>query len=134
MNDELYAEKLAWFKEHERPEAALAVADNAEYIMIALAWTSMNTRCADKITEPASASDHDVWDWLWDNAEYSPAELIDRIGIPLSLTGLEKKMRFLIGNRVIYPDGTVNSYVQRYLREQVLKLFDAKSRRPVKKT
>jgi len=134
MNDELYAEKLAWFKEHERPEAALAVADNAEYIMIVLAWISMNVKCADSITEPAGDSEHEAWDWLWDNAEYSPAELIDRIGIPLSLAGLEKKMRFLIGNRVIYPDGTVNSCVQRYLREQVLKLFDAKSRRPVKKT
>jgi hypothetical protein len=134
MNDVLYAEKLAWFKERERPEAALAVADDTEYIMIVLAWTGTNVKCADSITEPLDDSEHEAWDWLWENAEYSPAELIDRIGIPLSLAGLEKKMRFLIGNRVIYPDGTANSYVERYLREQVLKLFDAKSQRPVKRS
>jgi len=39
-------------------------------------------------------------------------------------------MKPLIGNRIIYPDGTINSYVQRYLREQVVKLFEAKSKKP----
>jgi hypothetical protein len=36
------------------------------------------------------------------------------------------KLRSLIGNRILYPDGTVNSFAQRYLRERVLKLFQAK--------
>ena len=35
-------------------------------------------------------------------------------------------MKPLIGNRVLYPDGTVNSFVQRYLRDRVLKLFEPK--------
>ena len=42
-------------------------------------------------------------------------------------------MRLLIANRILYPDGTANSFVQRYLREQVLELFDAKLKRPAKK-
>jgi hypothetical protein len=42
-------------------------------------------------------------------------------------------MKPLIGNRILYPDGTVNSFVQRYLREQVLKFFDTKLKRPAKK-
>lgn len=37
-------------------------------------------------------------------------------------------MRPLTGNRVLYPDGTVNSFVQRYLRQQVLKLFQTKAK------
>jgi hypothetical protein len=39
----------------------------------------------------------------------------------------------LIGNRIIYPDGTVNSFVERYLRERVVKLFEAKPKKSVKK-
>jgi hypothetical protein len=33
---------------------------------------------------------------------------------------------------VIYPDGTINSFVQRYLRDRVLKLFEAKPARSTK--
>jgi len=47
---------------------------------------------------------------------------------------VERKLKPLVGNRVLYPDGTVNSYVQRYLRERVLRLFDAKPRKPAKGT
>jgi len=71
-----------------------------------------------------------VWEWLWENTKYSRAELKEKIGVPLSELSLGIKMRPLIGNRVLYPDGTVNSFVQRYLREQVLKLFEAKPKRP----
>jgi len=35
--------------------------------------------------------------------------------------------------RIIYRDGTVNSFVQRYLREKVLKLFAAKPKAPGRK-
>ena len=54
-------------------------------------------------------------------------------GTSLSEAGLENKMRPLIGNRILYPDGTVNSYVQRYLREKVINLFDRKTRKITKK-
>ncbi len=74
-----------------------------------------------------------VWDWLWENARYSKKELLEKSGVPLSELGLENKMKPLIGNRILYPDGTVNSFVQRYLREQVVKLFEVKSKRPAMK-
>jgi hypothetical protein len=45
---------------------------------------------------------------------------------------LENKLRKLINNRIIYPDGTVNSFVQRYLREQVVRLFDPKLKKAAK--
>jgi hypothetical protein len=48
--------------------------------------------------------------------------------------GFDKKLRTLVGNRVIYPDCTINSYVQRYLREKVLKLFQTKPTRASAKT
>jgi hypothetical protein len=69
---------------------------------------------------------------MWANTKFSMADLKEKVGISFSELSLENKMKPLIGNRVIYPDGTVNSFVQRYLREQVLKLFEGKLKKPVK--
>lgn len=133
MPEDLFAEKLAWFKRNERPEAVLLVADNPERIKIVIAWTNLNVRRAEKPTELTGESENEVWEWLWKNTSYSRAELREKVSVPFPESGLESKMKPLIGNRVLYPDGTVNSFVQRYLREQVLKLFEAKPKRPVKK-
>lgn len=133
MQEALYDQKLAWFKQNERPEAGLLVADNPERIKIIVAWTSLEVRRVENLSELRSESESEVWEWLWKNARYSQAELIDRIGISFSESVLESKMSPLVGNRILYPDGTINSFVQRYLREQVLKLFETKPKRPVKK-
>ncbi len=132
-NVNLYTEKLAWFKQNEKPEAVLVVANNPDLIKIVVAWTSLDVRRADKLTRLPGESEIEIWEWLWQNTEFSLSELKEKIGISFSELALENKMKPLIGNRIIYPDGTVNSFVQRYLREQVLKLFEAKQKRPVKK-
>jgi len=133
MNEDFYVEKLAWFKQNERPEAVLLVADNPERIKIVIAWTNLSVRRAEKLTELTSESENEVWEWLWENAKFSLSEFKEKIGISFSELALENKMKPLIGNRIIYPDGTVNSFVQRYLREQVLKLFEAKTKKSTKK-
>lgn len=133
MEEDVYDQKLAWFKQNERPEAVLLMADNPERIKIVIAWTNLEVHRVEKLTELRSESKSEVWEWLWKNTRYSQAELIDRIGISFSESGLESKMGPLIGNRILYPDGTINSFVQRYLREQVLKLFEMKPKKPGKK-
>ena len=133
MFEDLYTEKLAWFKQNERPEAVLVVADNPELIKIVVAWTSLDARRSDKLTELTSEAESEVWEWLWENARFSKAELKEKIGVPFSEVALENKLRPLIGNRIIDPDGSVNSFIQRYLREQVLKLSEAKPKKSVKK-
>ncbi|MEE9201764.1 MAG: hypothetical protein V3U31_01035 [Dehalococcoidia bacterium] len=126
-------QKLTWFKQNERPEAVLLVADDPERIKLVVAWTNLEVRRPGKLTELRGESENEVWEWLWKNTKYSRTELVEKIGISFSESGLESKLRPLIGNRILYPDGTVNSFVQRYLREQVLKLFEAKAKRPAKK-
>ena len=133
VNEDLYTEKLASFKQNERPEAVLLVADNPERIKLVVAWSNLDVKRAETLTELRGESENEVWEWLWENTKYSRAELKEKIGVPLSELSLEIKMRPLIGNRVLYPDGRVNSFVQRYLREQVLKLFEAKPKRPARK-
>lgn len=133
MSEDLFAEKLDWFKQNEKPEAVLVIADNLEFIKIIIAWTNLEVRCADKLTELANESEYEVWEWLWENASFSLTEFKKKVGVPYSESVLESKIRPLIGNKVLYPDGTVNSFVQRYLRERVLKLFEAKPNKLNKK-
>ena len=131
--EDVYNEKLAWFKRNEKPEAVLLIADNPELIKIVVAWTSLDLRRVDKLTRLPSESQSEIWEWLWQNTEYSLSELKEKTGISFSEIALENKTKPLIGNRVIYPDGTVNSFVQRYLRERVLKLFETRPKKSVKK-
>jgi hypothetical protein len=126
-----YAEKLAHFKENEKPEVVLLIADDIDLIKIVVAWTNTTVTRAEKLSLLRGDSDSEVWEWLWKNAVYSREELAAKSA--LTEYGFDKKMRPLIGNRVLYPDGTVNSFVQRYLRDRVLKLFEAKPKRPAKK-
>jgi hypothetical protein len=122
-NNGLYYEKLNWFKEHEKPEVLLTVADNSKAIKAIIAWTNTNTRPANRIGILRGNSENEIWTWLWENTEYSNKEMLDKLDTSLSEEGLKARLKTLIGNRVIYPDGTINSYVQKYLREQVVKLF-----------
>jgi hypothetical protein len=133
MTEDLYTEKLNWFKQNERPETVLLIADNPDLVKIVVAWTSLDIRRANKLTDLPGGSESEVWEWLWENTTYSLKELKEKIGTSFSEIALENKIRPLIGNRIIYPDGAVNSFVERYLRERVVKLFEAKPKKSVKK-
>jgi len=133
MFSALFAENLNYFKQNEKPETVLLVADNPELIKIIVAWSFLDVKHVDKQTEPAGDSERETWEWLWRNTKFSLSELKEKADISAADYVLEKKMKPLIGNRIIYPDGTVNSYVQRYLKERVVKLFEAKPKRVTKK-
>jgi hypothetical protein len=109
------------------------LADDPERIGIVIAWTNINVKPAETVTELVNTCETVIWDWLWENTLFSYSELKEKTGTSLSEIGLENKMRPLIGNRIIYPDGTVNSYVQRYLRERVVHLFENKGKTNIRK-
>jgi len=133
ISQNLYMEKLAWFKRNEKPETVLLVSENTELIKIILAWTNIDVKCAEKLTDFKSESEKDIWGWLWENTIYSKKEFIDTTGIHFSETALDVKLKPLISNRILYPDGTINSYVQRYLRERVVKLFETRTKSKLRK-
>jgi hypothetical protein len=133
MGENFYVDKLAWFKQNEKPEVVLMLADDPERIGIVIAWTNINVKPAETVTEPVNTCETVIWDWLWENTLFSYNELKEKTGTSLSEIGLENKIRPLIGNRIIYPDGTVNSYVQRYLRERVVHLFENKGKTNIRK-
>jgi len=69
MKEDPYAEKLAWFKQNERPEAVLLIADEPDRIKIVIAWTSLDVKRAKKLTKLKGEFENEVWAWLWENAE-----------------------------------------------------------------
>ena len=121
-----YADGLARFKGNEKPEAVLLVAGDPELVKVVVAWSNTVTRPSEPTSALADGSEDAVWRWLWDNARYSRPDLLSRFA--LHEREFDRKWKILVGNRVLYPDGTVNSFVQRYLREKVLNLFNAKPR------
>jgi len=127
MTNDVYSEKLERFKQNEKPEVILFLADNPELTRIVVAWTNTATEQREKLSKLADESENTVWEWLWKNARFSKDELLAKSG--LSDFKFDEKVETLIGNRILYPDGTVNSFVQRYLREKVLGLFNAKPKR-----
>jgi hypothetical protein len=132
MNNDLFIEKLTWFKQNEKPETVLVIAGNQELIKIIVAWSNLEVKPADEMTKLTGDSENAVWDWLWKNAGFSLTELKVKTGLPCSESVLGQMMKPLIGNRILYPDGTVNSFVQRYLRGEVAKLFEAKTKKSTK--
>ncbi len=133
MSEAIFAEKLNYFKQDEKPEVVLLIADSPELIKIIITWTLLDIKQAEKPTELTACSEREVWEWLWENTIFSLVELKEKADISVADYVLAKKMKLLIGNRIIYPDGTVNSYVQRYLKERVVKLFEAKPKKAIKK-
>jgi len=117
-------------KRNEKPEAVLVVADDPEFTKIVVAWTSLDVRPVEEPSRLLGESEREIWEWLWANARYSLDDLAETSSLTAAL--VKRELKPLIGNRGLYPDGTVNSFVQRYLRERVLKLFDAKPRKSAK--
>ena len=133
MDNDFFIEKLHWFKQNEKPEAVLVIADNSELIKIIIGWTNLEVRHTDSILELNNASENEIWEGLWKNTKINLTELKEKTGVPYSESVLESKLKPLIGNRILYPDGTINSFVQRYLRERVLTLFESHLKKPNKK-
>ena len=130
MTEDLFIEKLKHFKQNEKPEAVLVIADNPEFIKILVAWTNLEVEHNKELTKISGESDNEVWEWLWENAKFSLTDLKIMIVVSYSESTLENNMKPLLGNRVLYADGTINSFVQRYLRERVLKFFETKPKKP----
>ena len=132
MRRNRFEDGLDRFKQEEQPEAVLLVASHKDYVNIASAWMHLSVRRRRRLTESAGTSEADQWAWLWENIRFSGENLRQKSGVPEKR--FEERLNTLIANRVLYPDGSVNSFVRRYLREKVLKLLgvDAKTRRELK--
>jgi len=134
MSDELFDQKLQWFKQNEQPEVVLFIADRPDLAKIVITWTNTTVGRTEEESALPDECENATWEWLWENTAFSNHELRTKSGQVRH--SFSEELGKLIGNRILYPDGTVNSFVQRYLRERVLSLFDpqrAKKRESARK-
>jgi len=126
MGNQLYYQHLASFKEKEQPEGVLLLADEPQLIRLSVAWTNIHVEAAEQPSGLDDDSKCAIWNWLWDNTHFSKEDLVSNSGAFRS--SFDGHIRTLIGNRILYPDGSINTFIQRYLRERVARLFDSKPR------
>jgi hypothetical protein len=132
MANNVFGRTLEAFKQKEQPEAVLLVASHKDYANIAAAWMHLEVRRKRRFTKRPADSGADAWAWLWENVCFSEDTLIEKSGVPEKR--FAGRLNTLIANRALYPDGSVNSFVRRYLHERVLKLLgvDAPTRRELR--
>ncbi|MCE5230764.1 hypothetical protein LLG95_14395 [bacterium] len=114
---------LEQFKSGEQPESVLMVVGNAALIRIILCWAGVEIKRVGNPKTCKATGDEARWAWLWSKVTYSRDDLLARIPGAGSRTG--KALDALIASRILYPDGTINSYVQRYLHQRTLQVFGA---------
>lgn len=126
MKKNKWLEALEQIKNDERPECVLLVSGSPSLIRIVVAWMSMPVARRRRLTVMPEYSQK-KWEWLWQNSLYSAEGLAARL--PFCDKELEQKLRGLIANKVLYPDGTVNGYVERFLRARIVKTLSSPGHR-----
>lgn len=121
MKNDLWSKKLEALKKQEKPETVLVVAGSAELIRVVVAWMDVRTERKKRLSPCEATNDESVWYWLWKNTVFSEDRFYSRI--PGCRKKAEQNFAALVANRVLYPDGNINGFVERYLREKVLSLF-----------
>ena len=122
MKKNRWLNTLEQFRNDERPECVLLVSGSPSLIRIVVAWMNMPIERYKRPT-PFPQDAEQQWQWLWQNATYSPERLARYV--PSSDKDLDQKVQALIANRVLYPDGTVNSYVEHFLRARIVETLSS---------
>ena len=118
MKKDRWLKTVEQFKDDERPECVLLVSGSPLLIRVVVAWMNMPIERHKRLT-PFPQDAEQQWEWLWRNTVYSTERLAKYV--PSSDKELEQKLQALIANKVLYPDGTVNRYVERLLRARIVK-------------
>jgi hypothetical protein len=126
MKKDRWLDTLEQFRNDERPECVLLVSGSPSLIRIVVAWMNMPIERRKRLT-PFPQDAGQQWEWLWRNAVYSTERLATYM--PSSDKELEQKLQALIANKVLHPDGTVNGYVERFLRARIVKTLSSAGHR-----
>lgn len=108
-------------KKCEAPETVLVVAGSTQLTRVVVAWIGIGATRRRRLSSCKGSDDETVWRWLWENVTFPEDWFYSRISGGRDKA--EQNFAVLVANRVLYPDGTVNGFVERYLREKVLSLF-----------
>jgi hypothetical protein len=111
------AEILKGFKENETPENIVPLVEDAELRNALVAWKSVVV----SYREPASCEDDSeaaMWNWMWDQVEFDLSSFAVVAGCQPQHAG--RLFTRLKGLRMIYPDGTINTFAAKYLQAIIM--------------
>jgi hypothetical protein len=119
-----FEEIIEDFRQKEQIEDALCLIgkdDLADGLRkLAVAWGKIRINRTDRTDRTDKTnkkqSENEIWNELWDQVEYDFDEIKKISGVRI---GIEQKMDILIGNRIIYPDGTINSFGAKAIKQML---------------
>jgi len=104
-------------KEKENPECIVPLIEDSVLRNGLVAWRSVKTATEEngKCTELTEVGQ---WDWMWSTVKYDQRKFAQVAGVPEH--EVQRLLNRLIGLRLIYPDGTVNTVAQDYLKALIV--------------
>jgi hypothetical protein len=112
-----FGEILASFKKDEEAENIVAVINDDELQNGLIAWKSVRIKY--KTATDCNESDPTAkWNWLWDQIDYDSQAFGVVAGAKAQDVG--RLIARLIGLRLIYPDGTINTLSKQYLQTIIM--------------
>ncbi len=101
-------------KSEETPDTILLVADNSIAQKLVVAWKTV------EITRPDTKQDFATMKEVWAAVSFDPKQWYIHAG--LAPHENQRIGQSLIANNIVYPDGTVNDLVHKFLNTQVAQL------------
>jgi len=99
-------------KENEQADVVLLIADNPDAQRMVVAWKNV-PRKHKKTTETLNSLEE-----AWEKTDY---DIEEWASISKVHSGLARDIaKMVIANKIIYPDGTTNQFVQKYLNAIVI--------------
>ena len=112
-----FGEVLKYFKDGETADTIVPLVESAELRSAIVAWKSVVISYKDaKDCEEQSESRQ--WEWMWSKVDFD----IRSFGVvagcrPQDVMNLFERLK---GLRLIYPDGTINTFAKKYLQSVIL--------------
>lgn len=108
---------LAEFKANERAEDIIPILSDETAQKFLVAWPKIIIRRDLTFSDPIPNTVNEQWVWLWAQVNVVRQDIINISGIPeMKIERLFCQMK---GNRLIYPDGTVMSWAEKYLKKLI---------------
>jgi len=115
-----FEELIEFFKKKETPEDTACLMPEERFIdtdslrRLVIAWPKARRSRINPWATTSEEGDVACWRWLWEQVDYDQEELKRIAGVGSNITSL---MDILIGNRLLYPDGTVSLWAQKVIRQ-----------------
>jgi hypothetical protein len=112
-----FGETLGHFKKIESAESIIPLVDDESLRGAVVAWKSVVIKYIDA-SDCGEKNEAAQWNWLWTKVEFD----LTSYGVVAGLKPQEVRNVFLriAGLRLIYPDGTINTYAAKFLQALIM--------------